>query len=622
MRTTNTLHNTEEPVSRADSLQRIGALLAIALGVAIACLNFLHVNAYMLTLGPGLALAGILALATHRHQSQATAEPIGRNALLTIQACFWLLLGVAALIAHSARTERPLSFFVVVAVACALLTLQLCSKPSPTRMVLFLSGAILLSLVVRGSVFYLTPGFPGSDAWGHEQLTQSILAGGHVPADWDSPYYLHYPAMHVTVVMAANLLGVSAKTALFVSVGVPLAFSVLAVVVVARHLVGPTAACVAGLIALFTSYHLQWGTQIIPTSMGLSLFTVAIMLTIGLPRRLPAHALLLLLTAIVLVLCHTVSSFILWTALGALLAGGMVLRGMAHRPPAVSRQHGLAVLLIMLTVIMYIHWSTNPYTPSGATFFEQILLTLRDSLMNDAGFLDRPPEGGVALRQELQAVSSFAMFYFLVAVGALAPRSSRTGTTMTWTIAVAVAALSAFAFAFPLFGIRNIVPHRWFAFIWVLAAPLAAEGLMSLCSLCRQTASAMVAGPATASLLAFLMVTAPISNTDSPVYAADLTQRMTFYESELNGAAWLSSMCAGPFASDLQFGITVLGNHLGLSPVHNEVADHSTLGEYYYLWRSTSLTQPVQLADGREMILGVRHVLEVESQQSAVYSNR
>ncbi len=608
-------------------LQRTGAALAIVLGIAITALNLMHLNAYMLLVGPALVLAGVLEIRWCGREAgslpfSSPADVSGR-ASTTAQIAFWMLLSAVALIARSIATERPLVFFIIVAIACALLVCSSYSAQHPRAVALVLCGAILLSLVVRGSVFFLTPGFPGSDAWAHDQLTRAILAEAHVPTEWSSTYYLHYPAMHLAVATTALATGIDLKLALFAGIGLPLALSSLAVFVIVRRFTGHQAALLAALLVLFTSYHLQWGTQIIPTSLGLSLFTFALMLCLRTGSPGPKELFILLLTAITLVLSHTVSSFILWTSLLVLVAVSLILQRVSHTIRLPYALRGISFMLLFMTVAMFAHWSTNPYTHAGDSFLEWMLLTARDSIRMDAGFLERPWDAASsgALADELASVSGFALFYFLVALGALQSLKRNERYFGLLAIAATVAILSAFVFAFPLFGIRTILPHRWFAFIWVLAAPLAAIGLLRLAVLTRNSVSA-IAGAGIASLLAFLMVTAPVSNTDSPVYAASLTQRLTFYESELCAAAWLPTVTDGPVASDLQFASRVLRDASGLPVVHTDLTMETYLGEHHYVWRSTTLEQPVQLHGGTCIIPGIEHALDVELLQSAVYSTR
>jgi hypothetical protein len=614
----------ESNSTRGSTFLEIPRNVAIGLGTGITCLNLFHLNPYFLLLGPSLVLAGILARRPERaSRTVARTPPFPTWVLLLAWISFLLLLVSVAFLAHSAVGERSPLFFMLAATATTVLALAAKHPQDNLRLAAFLGGAILLSLVLRGSVFFLTPGLVGSDAWGHVELSKALVLGGHVPAVWDSPYYLHYPAYHLTVALGSIVSGLSVKAAVYGVVGIPLACSTLFLCVAARRLGGRFAACLSVLLVLGSSYHLQWGTQIIPTSMGLSLFAFALMLTLDVARRPAAtHVALLLVTCTTLVLCHTVSSFILWTALLALLAGS-VLRGGLHSDD-LSRisTHSIVIPLLYLTVVMFAYWGLSPYTADGDSFLNRILLTLRDSVTRDAAFLDRPAQAPGLLPDQLLAISGFALYYFLAAVGFLSSLRPTNQASALRVFAFATTALTAFVLIFPLFGIRNILPHRWFAFIWVLAAPLAAVGVSYLSSRWRRAATRLVTAAAVLWLFSFLMATAPVSNTDSPLYATRITQRLTFHQSELSAAEWVAHTCSGPFASDLVVAERVMGDYLGLEAVAGDLARASAPVSQFYLWRATTLTQPVQVAHGSDVVLTPLHAEAVEAAQTAVYSNR
>ncbi|NLE96160.1 MAG: hypothetical protein GX600_10865 [Dehalococcoidia bacterium] len=585
----------------------------------------MHLNVYMLLLGPGLMLAGLVAM--NRPPSVSTCDPVqtvmSLASRLSLYATFYLMLACAALMAHSAVVERPVPFFVLVAVACAVLAIA--GRQSVTRreMVLFLCGAIALSLVLRGSVFYLTPGIPGSDAWAHDRLTQAILSSASVPPHWENPYYLHYPVMHLTVACTALTTGMSSKGALFTGAGVPLALSALLAFVAARRLGGTRTALLTLLLVLFSSYHLQWGTQIIPTSMGLSLYTLALVLTLRNPGGAVVSTVLSLLTILALVLCHTVSTFILWTTLTGLALWPVIAAAVREATTAwtkTNRQAGIN--LIILTLAMVTHWGINPYTIAGESFLARMLLNLQDSVSTDAGFLNRTVTDTGLLQQELAGTVGFGLFYLLLVLGALVWLRRQQMVDDRRAIIAAVALLSIISFVFPVFGIRNILPHRWFAFTWVVGAPLVAVGLSTICTTQRYRFEKHSMSGLIMSLLVFTMITAPPSNTDSPIGTGRITQRLTYLQSELSGAAWITICTAEPVVSDLQFGGRVLGTQHERPVVALNMNDDSWLQTPYYLWRSTTLDHPVQVRDGTQVLLTPSHPMHVAGSQSAVFADR
>ncbi len=122
----------------------------------------LHATAW-----PGAHARG--PVVTHRPFTVPTRDSpqtvMSHRMWLALYATCYVLLACAALTAHGAVNARPMGFFVMVAAGCAALAAAGRKALTWRETALFLCGAIALSLVLRGSVFCTTPGFPGSDAW-------------------------------------------------------------------------------------------------------------------------------------------------------------------------------------------------------------------------------------------------------------------------------------------------------------------------------------------------------------------------------------------------------------------------------------------------------------------------
>ncbi|MBN1855442.1 MAG: hypothetical protein JW846_00640 [Dehalococcoidia bacterium] len=607
------------------SLHKWMAVLGLALGAWATALNLLYVNEYLLLLGPVLIMASVFAL-RQRSSTVPAADSFSslnvRGAMLA-QAAVWLLLGIMVLLAHSHAVERPLAFFVVAAVVVVLLALRAFEAPSRAGTAAYLLQLLVFSLVLSASVFYLTSGLPGSDAWGHQLLIDAIGQRSHLPPTSEYFGYRFYPLMHMAVAMAQKVLAVSSKTALFLAVSVPLTLSTLAVYAFARRYLSHSAARLVPLLLVASSYFMQWGTQVIPTSMGLAIFVVLMMLLTRTDRWTTADFTLWLLLIAALVACHEVSVFIFFSAVAFMLAFHMLLRHVPFGFATASSTRVQKTALFISVMLVVTYWSTVPYAVDGTPFFDVVLTTLRNSIQGQAGFLARTEVVLTAgeWMQALLTVGGFAAFYGLVAVGFFVWLRPEHRTPRKLALADTVIALTAIALVFPLFGLRNILPHRWFAFIWVLAALPASQGLLALWERVPHGRLKTAGVAACVGILAFFMVTAPIANTDSPVYARSFTQRMCFYDSELQAASWAVNHASAPLAADLQFGIRILRDHSGAVDVSTNVMDEDALLSRSYVWRSTTLEQPVQSQSGVMFAPGPGHVLRLESAQAVVYAD-
>jgi hypothetical protein len=111
-------------------------------------------------------------------------------------------------------------------------------------------------------------------------------------------------------------------------------------------------------------------------------------------------------------------------------------------------------------------------------------------------------------------------------------------------------------YIFQLFNLKNIVPERWYPFIYVLVSILAMFGLLSLSSIMKNQVAKLTTIMLPILLMIFLMTTNTAGNSDSPlVYNG--AQRMGHTQSELVSVQTLSEMGSGCPIVDLRWGNTV-----------------------------------------------------------------
>ncbi len=145
-----------------------------------------------------------------------------------------------------------------------------------------------------------------------------------------------------------------------------------------------------------------------------------------------------------LVLCHTVSSFILWTTLVGLAAWPAIARALREAPTtSVETTRQVGINLLILTLAMVTHWGESTSTPAGESFLARMLLNLQDSVSTDAGFLNRTVTDTGLLQEELAGTAGFGLFYFLLVLGALVWLRRRQMADDRRALIAAVALLSA-----------------------------------------------------------------------------------------------------------------------------------------------------------------------------------
>ncbi len=104
---------------------------------------------------------------------------------------------------------------------------------------------------------------------------------------------------------------------------------------------------------------------------------------------------------------------------------------------------------------------------------------LYNALSDAAGFLDRPSvSADIGYLPQILDIVGFIIIYGLATLGFLVWLRPRESTRTKFSLFIAATLLTAFTLIFPVFGMRNIMPSRWFAFIYVIIGLASATALL------------------------------------------------------------------------------------------------------------------------------------------------
>jgi hypothetical protein len=378
----------------------------------------------------------------------------------------------------------------------------------------------------------------------------------------------------------------------------------------------------AALLLNLADFHLQWGIQIIATSFGVALFTIIAYLLIrdrgNLRVSTIALTILLLLT---MVITHTMSAFVMFCFILFFLIGIYVYRFLYKGRTTSGGSVVTPTLLIMFGVAMLAYWTHAGYT-EGGTFFESVTRGLYNSLTEQAGFLARPaaPSAEYGYLDPILNIVGFLMLYLCGTLGCLLWFSRENQSRTRIALIVTVILLNVFALSFPVFGMRNIMNYRWFSFIYVILSVAAAVAILAVICRINYRKLGSIVLVCLVFGISFFMITNNESNMDSPIYAAELNQRMVYTNSEMAVAEWVTQTYDGRLITDLQYGSRVLGTYLGRENVAYNMPDEKTLNSGLVIWRDVMAERPVQ-APHANIVLGEAYEQRLEDSHSLIYAN-
>ncbi|MCU4742653.1 hypothetical protein [Natronoglomus mannanivorans] len=593
----------------------IAAIVGLAMALAMFPLRFVASQVYVKTIPIVLGVAcGLYLLAVRADRRRGTGTSARRQrglptlpSGLTMALPSVVLLGLAAMVLLTALqgTRTPLFFGLSSVVATLVLGQIVFADERDFHGGLLLFQIVCFAFVFRFTALYATPGLIGIDAWTHiTNLAESIYAAESVSGIADDKHYAS-PFYHLLVVASALLYDVSLITALYLSVGVVMPLSIL-LVYATTHLLVPQrwAVLATGLYAV-ASYVSHWGIHIIPTSMGLVFFLGVLYALVRVMRIEYAtrdFGLLVLLTVAV-ILTHQVSTFIMLVVLVAAFLAQLVFVlspfevGYSQLETSVFRAQkpvnlvGLVVFDLGLTIFM---WSLTPFREES--FLATVLSWLHSTLVDSAGFLNLagPSDDGGGEAAEAasagptlleQVVQYVDVLGFLVLLGAMfvgclyVVRRKRAEQSVV-TLLFAAAIMLVFVLGLPMFGIRNFIPTRWFAFLYVPMVIFAAIGL-------RHLVTTVDARVVFACLLVVVlvypgaMIFAAESNADQPVFP-DQHERLAYDEDELAAVSTIGEMAGEPRPSEMRPDQVLYTDHpyqTVLKRTHAHHADTATVAD-------------------------------------------
>lgn len=558
------------------------AVIGLLAALAMFPLRFLASQIYIETIPIVLGVACILYLLSVRSNRTRTDNP-------ALPSTVGRLLPVASFVGLSAMVlvatfagQRSLHFYLIGGlVGTTILAQVLFTRASDFRPTLLLAQILSLTLVVRFGALYTTPGFIGIDIWTHmSYLAEPIYNQGSLsPISTDKHYAA--PFYHLLVVTTAHLLDVSLREALILSIGVAVPFSILFIYATTKLLVPVRWAVFATMLYSIGDYFIEWGIHLIPTSHGLVFFLgmlYSLLRIMQIEYNMRDFALLVLFT-VAIILTHQVSTFIMLVVIGAGLLAQFLLRLdiFNHNPldPDVFRTMNpvnLIGLLVFDVGLITFMWSLTPY--NGDSFLETVLIYLGETLKSSAGFLnlasDQSTEeaasaAAAAGPTQMQILANyvdtlgFLLLLCLAIVGCVYVLRRQCAKHSVFTLLIATVIMLFFVLGLPLFGIRNFIPQRWFAFLYAPMAILSAIGVRFLSGHLNRKVF-IVALLLFSAVFPATMVMSSNGTLDSPVFT-DERERLSYTEPELAAVSTIEGMTGSPDSMNLRPGQVLRTDH-------------------------------------------------------------
>ena len=348
---------------------------------------------------------------------------------------------------------------------------------------------VIAGIVQRTTGYYSSSLYVGQDIYGHVRRTSGIMSSGQLSGIGPTKYF-YSPFYHILVGWSSLLMGGSLKNTIFLVIST--AVTVIPIIVIyfiGRESIGSRAGLMASLLYCAGDFSVGWGIHLIPTSLGVVFFSIALLAAMKyegiLGRGAPDRYLFLFTLFLLFVgLTHQLSLFVTFFIVVSTYTARSLYESEISR----------SIFNIILTsgVVVYVNFVITRFGgPSGeSSFFDFVLGNLVGSIVEtetttrlksplpDDPSISAVGSEGLGLVHVLGS-GLLLLFGITGAMIWLERDRNVTGSNEAFVLGGAAGIPLIVTLAGPIFSIRNILPFRWFVFIYVPLSLLAGYGVIS-----------------------------------------------------------------------------------------------------------------------------------------------
>lgn len=616
-------------------LDIVASIIGLVAGVFITSLYLISPTAYLISIGWAISLASLLYLIFFKSKianNELVNLSRSKSSKYLLEATLLILLSISIVVFHASES-RNIYYFLFISLCSGIVALLCIHQANRNDIIINILNIALISFNIKLAKFYFYGG-SGTDYWTHLRMNEILAQNGKIEVLLDKEQF--FPTMHINVAIAQIVPDLSSKDASMFSITVPLVISSIFVYLIGRELFGQNAGLLAMLIVNISDYHNYWGFSPQTTSYGVIIFFISmyILYKTTYSKNKLQWTIILFIMMFAVIIGHAVSSFILFVTLVGLLIGSLSYNLIFT---GIRKYFFSPMLPIIYCITLLQVWFIANYREDGGTFFSQISSSLLYYVVENADLLNRPES--VSEYQELMPPLTysllnnlgFSLLICLSIIGALYWLSVDFRSDETFSILICTVLLLGITYLFPFFGLRNIIPFRWYIFEYFFLSLMAAFAIIIIIQHTTKRRQ-MIAIFIFFSCLSFFMLTATLNNHtnhDSPLWLREYTISTTYTIQELKGAETISRHSEAAF-SDRRYGNSILGNYYGLQDKPFDHLDISNRVGEAFLWRNYMENRPIRMLTLIEgyfknieisVILGAAYNEELEKMYNKFYEN-
>jgi hypothetical protein len=491
---------------------------------------------------------------------------------------------------HSSGFWRTDVVFYLTFLLYALAALFIFVKPKPGLGLLMILSS---GLINRLTAFYASERYAGVDIYEHSRLIHEIAMGGSLESVFETSKYFYAPIYHIQAAQGELLFGIPTKEALALTTMMAITvLPAIAVFLITKAFWTPKTGLLAAFLYVISDEAIHWAVNLIPTSLGVAFFALLLYTLFVYYYTRDTRFYLIFCTALVLLaLTHQVSLFI---AAVVTVAFGTTVSLYRIQIARFSQNIGIVVVLVVFLDFV----TTRFRGATGNSIFFDAMLARLVSLFLEASPENRaevrfPSEisyslGSAAGMSHIQLIGTSLLLFFAI-VGSLYWMNVRCINESLFAglaLGASVFTMLAFTFIGPMTGVRQLLPGRWWPFIFIVLSIFAAVGVLfvvnhGLSRLDYIHADAVIY-LAVISILIVPMVGSATASTDNPYFDQGFTaERYSITEQEVAIAKHSQDTIPDDILveTDQRFSQNIRGEFVSTRPIRVEYGNPNSVAD-------------------------------------------
>jgi hypothetical protein len=471
---------------------------------------------------------------------------VKKQTYLVFNIIFFILFScnILALISRPELYIRPLWYFISIALMASILAVEILFLPQKKLSIYFILLKILvIALNLQWSQQLIFPTIIGIDTWGHEIFTMEIVKLGYIPEGYA---YSKLPAFHLIISTFSLITNSDYKISTILSINFLSIISLLFIFLIGKYLFNPKIGLLSALVFGISDWFIHFGVWTIPNTMGYILICILIYASLNMKKNISFTSITLLMS-LMLILTHTMSTFIMFIILLLFWSGVKFSEILYHdktKLQAFELSYVIVFMVMMLSYWMYV---------SGYIWYiaDTITYALQMDYSGYAGYHEY-----VFKTNYLDVLPNrigLMLFYYFSIIGIFVMLYKQFRNSSNFGLLLSGVVITFIAFTGSSLGFIYLVPGRWIGpSEMIMSIPLSI-GIFSICGLFKNNFGKMFIMFLLILTLSFFMITNTTSNMDSPIYSKDISYRFAYSESEIQAIHTISRINNKSIVTDTSF---------------------------------------------------------------------